>query len=49
MGQYSNEPLTDARIKLSHDKWVTNSDEWQRRVAHEEDEEDEENDDTINE
>lgn len=39
MGQYSNDPLTDARIKRSHDKWVTDDTEWQRRVAHEEDEE----------
>lgn len=31
--------------KGSHDKWVTNDDEWLRRVAHEEDEEDEENKD----
>lgn len=47
MGQYSNDPLTDARIKRSHDKWVTNEDEWQRHVAHEEDEEDEEDEDRM--
>lgn len=41
---YSNDPLTDARIRRSHDRWVTDDDEWQRRV-HEEDEEDEEDDD----
>lgn len=45
MGQYSNDPLTDARIKRSHDNWVTDDTEWQRRVAHEEDEEEEEDDD----
>ena len=44
MGKYSNDTLTDARIKRSHDRWVTNEDEWQRHV-HEEDEEDEEKED----
>lgn len=41
MEQYSNDPLTDARIKRSHDKWVTDDTEWQRYAAHEEDEENE--------
>jgi hypothetical protein len=43
MGTYSNDPLTDARIKSSHDKWATNEDEWLRHVAHEEDEETDDN------
>ena len=43
MGQYSNDPLTDARIKRSHDDWATNGDEWLRHVAHEEDEETDDN------
>lgn len=40
---YSNDPLADARIMRSHDRWVTDDTEWQRRVAHEEDEENEGN------
>lgn len=42
MCKYSNDPLADARIKRSHDRWVTDDTEWQRRVAHEEEEEEEE-------
>ena len=47
MGQYSNDPITDARIKRSHDKWVTDDTEWQRYAAREEDEEDEEDEDRM--
>lgn len=39
MGQYSNEPITDARLKKSHDNFVTNEDDWQRFIHHEEEDE----------